>query len=76
MRDGAEVKRSLAVHFVVTDICSYVLTLAMAWFQKQNPELNYDSRFWHWRTCTKAEDRPLHLVSVGSFVAMMCAEHT
>jgi hypothetical protein len=40
MRDSAEVKSSLVVHFVITDICSYVLTLAMAWFQKQNPALN------------------------------------
>ncbi len=41
-----------------------------------NPDIHWDTEVWHWCTRTDAEDRPIHLVSVGAFVAMMCAEHT
>ncbi len=76
MRDSAGVKRSHAVHFVVAVIRDYDVLLGMAWLQKQNPDINWDSRVWHWRILTEAEDRPICLVSAAAFVAMMRAECT
>jgi hypothetical protein len=43
MCDSAGVKCSHAVNFVVADIRSYDVTLGMAWLQKQNPKINWDS---------------------------------
>jgi hypothetical protein len=48
----------------------------MAWLLKQNPDINWDSEVWHWRTRTKAEDGPFHLVSAATFAAMMRAACT
>jgi hypothetical protein len=76
MRNGAEVKRSHGINFVVADIAHYVIILSMAWLQKQNPDIHWDTGVWHWRTRTKAEDGPIRLVSSGAFVTTMHAEHT
>jgi hypothetical protein len=76
MCDSARVKRSHAVIFVIADIRGYNVILGMAWLQKQNPDINWDSEVWHWRTLTKAEDGPIRLVSAAAFVTKMCAEHT
>ncbi len=76
MCDSAGVKRSHAVNFVIADIRSYNVILGMAWLQKQNPDINWDSEVWHWRTRTKAEDGPICLVSAAAFVAKMRAEYT
>jgi hypothetical protein len=76
MRDSAGVKRSHAVNFVVADIRGYDVILGMAWLKKQNPDINWDSGVWHWRTRTEAEDRPICLVSAAAFVATMHAERT
>jgi hypothetical protein len=46
----------------------------MAWLQKQNPDINWDSGVWYWRTRTNAEDGKFRLVSASAFVATVCAE--
>jgi hypothetical protein len=74
MRDSAGVKRSHAVNLVVADIRGYDMILGMTWLQKQNPDINWDSGVWHWRTRTDAEDGPIRLVSASAFVATVRAE--
>ncbi len=76
LRDSAGTKRSHAINFVVANIAHYDLILGMAWLQKQNPDIQWDTGVWHWRTRTNAEDGPIRLVSAGAFVAIMRAERT
>jgi hypothetical protein len=76
MRDSAGTKQSHAINFVVADIAHYDLILGMAWLQKQNYDIQWDTGVWHWRTRTNAEDGPIRLVSVGAFVAIMRSERT
>ncbi len=52
------------------------MILGMAWLQKQNPDIQWDTGVWHWGTHTDAEDRPICLVSTGALFATMSAEHT
>ncbi len=76
MRDSTGVKRSHAVNFVAADICGYDVILGMAWLQKQNSDINWDSGVWHWRTRTEVEEGPIRLASAATFVATMCVERT
>jgi hypothetical protein len=76
MRNSTGVKRSHAVNFVVADIRSYDAILGIAWLEKQNPDINWDSGVWHQRTRTEAEDGLIRLVSAAAFVATMRAECT
>ncbi len=62
MRDSAGMKRSHAINFVVANIAHYDLILGMVWLQKQNPDIQWDTGVWHWRTRTNAEDGPIRLV--------------
>jgi hypothetical protein len=48
----------------------------MAWLQKQNPDIRWDTGVWHRRTRTNAKDRPIRLVPAGAFIATMRAECT
>jgi hypothetical protein len=74
MRDSAGTKQSHAINFVVADIAHYDLILRMAWLQKQNPDIHWDTGVWHRRTRTNTEDGPIRLISAGAFVAIMRAE--
>ncbi len=74
MRDSAGAKWSHVIKFVVADISYYDMLLGMAWLQKQNPDIQWDTGVWHWRTCTAAQDRPIRLVSAGAFVTTIHAE--
>jgi hypothetical protein len=76
MRDSTGAKRSHAINFIVADIAHYDLIRGMAWLQKQNPDIHWDTGVWHWRTRTEAEDGPIRLVSSGAFIATMRAERT
>jgi hypothetical protein len=76
MCNSTGTKRSHAINFVVADIAHYDLILGMAWLQKQNPDIQWDTGVWHWRTHTNAEDEPIRLVSAGAFVAIMRAVRT
>ncbi len=76
MRNSAGVKRCHAINFVVADIASYDIILGMDWLRKQNPDIRWDTGIWHWCTRTNVEDRPIHLVFAGAFVAAMHAERT
>ncbi len=76
MCNSTSVKRCHAINFVIADIASYDVILGMAWLQKQNPDICWDTGIWHWRTHTYAEDGPISLVSASSFIATMRAERT
>ncbi len=43
MRDSTGVKRYHVITFVVVDIASYSIILAMAWLRKQNPDICWDT---------------------------------
>jgi hypothetical protein len=64
------------MNFVVANIAHYNMILGMAWLQKQNPILHWDTGVWHRRTSTKMEDRPICLVSAGASAATIHAEYT
>jgi hypothetical protein len=42
MRDSAGAKRCHSINFVIADIASYDIILAMAWLRQQNPDIR-----WH-----------------------------
>jgi hypothetical protein len=69
-------KQSLAINFVVADIAYYDMILGMAWLQKQNPDIHWDTGLWHWRTLTEAEDGLIRQVSAGAFTTTMRTERT
>ncbi len=74
MRNSEGVKRSHAVYFVFADTRGYDMILGMAWLQKQNPDINWDSGVWYWCTRTNAEDGQFRLVSANAFVATVRSE--
>jgi hypothetical protein len=76
MRDSAGVKCCHPINFVIANIASYDIILGMAWLQKQNPDICWDTGIWHLHTRTDAEDEPICLVSAGAIVATMRAERT
>ncbi len=73
MRDSARAKQSHTINFVVADIAHYDMILGMAWLQKQNPDIQWDTGLWDGRTRTDAKNGPICLVSAGTLVAMMPA---
>ncbi len=73
MCNSAGFKRCLAINFIVADIVSYDVILGMAWLQKQNPDILWNTGIWHWRTQTDAENGPICLFSAITFVATMRA---
>jgi hypothetical protein len=76
MQDSAGAKRNHAINFVVADIAHYDMILGLAWLQKQNSDIHWDTGVWHWRTCSETEDGLICLVSVGAFIATMRTERT
>jgi hypothetical protein len=76
MCNSTSVKRCHAINFVIADIASYDVILGMAWLQKQNPDICWDTGIWHRRTRTDVEDGQICLVSAGSFFAMIGTERT
>jgi hypothetical protein len=47
MQDSARMKQSHAINFVVANIAYYKIIHSMAWLQKQNLNINWDSAVWH-----------------------------
>ncbi len=74
MRDTAGAKRSYEINFVVTNIAHYDLILGIAWLQKQNPDIQWDTGAWHGRTLTEAKNGLIRLASAGALIATMYAE--
>jgi hypothetical protein len=76
MRDSFGSKQSHAIYFIIDTISHYDVILSMAWLQKQNPDIHWETGVWHQRTHTEAEDGPICLVSAGLFVTTIHAERT
>jgi hypothetical protein len=47
IRDSVKTKQGHVINFIVTDIAHYNMILSMAWLQKQNPDIHWDTRVWH-----------------------------
>ncbi len=44
MRNSAGTKQSHVINFVIADIAHHDLIFGVAWLQKQNPDINWDTR--------------------------------
>jgi hypothetical protein len=46
MHNSVRTKRSHEINFVFANIAHYDIILGMAWLQKQNPNINWDTGVW------------------------------
>jgi hypothetical protein len=56
-QNSARTKQSHAISFVSTKIVCYDMIFGMAWLQKQNHHIHWDTRVWHWHICIDADVR-------------------